>query len=51
VRFFLNQGKHVVDILKIFKMMDCKSMPTSMVTNMNFFSNTSSEIVDAIIYR
>jgi hypothetical protein len=39
---FLNQGKYVVDILKRFKMMDCKSMPTSMVTNLMLLSDTSS---------
>jgi hypothetical protein len=43
---FLNQRKYVVEILKIFKMMDCKAMPTPMVTNLNFLRNTSSEIVD-----
>jgi hypothetical protein len=29
---FLNQGKYAVEILKRFEMMDCKSMPTPMVT-------------------
>jgi hypothetical protein len=32
-------------------MMDCKSIPTLMVTNLNLLSDTSSEIVDATMYR
>jgi hypothetical protein len=32
-------------------MMDCKSMSTLMVTNMKLLSDTSSEIVDATMYR
>ena len=32
-------------------MMDCKAMPTPMVTNLKLLSDTSSEIVDAIMYR
>jgi hypothetical protein len=48
---FLNQGKYVVDILKRFRMMDCKDMPTLMVKNMKLLRNTSSEIVDATIYK
>jgi hypothetical protein len=31
---FLNQGKYAVEILKRFKMLDCKEMATSMVSNM-----------------
>jgi hypothetical protein len=48
---FLNQGKYVVEILKRFRMMDCKAMPTSMVTNLKLLSDTSSETVDATMYR
>jgi hypothetical protein len=48
---FLNQGKYVVEILKRFKMMDCKAMPTPMVTNLKLLSNTSSETMDATMYR
>ena len=43
---FLNQGKYVVEILKRFDMLDCKSMNTSMDTNLNLLSNESSELVD-----
>jgi hypothetical protein len=32
-------------------MMDCKSMPTPMVTNMKFLSETYSKTVDATMYR
>jgi hypothetical protein len=48
---FLCQGKYAVEILKRFDMMDCKSMPTPMVTNLKLLSDTSSEIVDVTMYR
>jgi hypothetical protein len=48
---FLNQGKYVVEILKRFRMMGCKAMPTPMVTNMKLLSDTSSETVDATMYK
>jgi hypothetical protein len=32
-------------------MMDCKAMPTMMVTNLKLLSDTSSETVDATMYR
>lgn len=32
-------------------MMDCKPMPTPMVANLKMFSDTSSDLVDATIYR
>jgi len=48
---FLSQGKYIVDILKRFKMMDCKSMPTPMVENLKLLSDTSSETMDATLYR
>ena len=47
----LSQEKHVVEILKRFKMMDCKSMTTSMMTNLKLFGDTTSKIVDATLYR
>jgi hypothetical protein len=43
----LSQGKYVVEILKRFGMMDCKSMTTPMTTNPKLLCDTSSEIVDA----
>ena len=33
----LNQGKYTVEILKIFDMLDCKSMDTPMDTNLDLF--------------
>ena len=47
----LSQGKYVVEILKRFKMMDCKSMTTPMITNMKLFGDTTFERVDATVYR
>jgi len=47
---FLCQGKYVIDILKRFGMMDCKFIPTTMVTNLKLLSDTSSEIVDVTMY-
>ena len=43
---FLNQGKYVVEILKIFDMLDYKSMATPMDTNLKLLSDESSELVD-----
>jgi hypothetical protein len=40
-----------VEILKRFGMMDCKAIPTSMLTNMNLLNNTSSETMDATMYK
>ena len=48
---FLNQGKYVVEILKIFDMLDCKAMATPMDTNLKLLSNKSSESVDVTLYR
>jgi hypothetical protein len=46
----LSQGKYVVEILKRFGMMDCKSMTTPMTTNPKLLCDTSSEIVDTTLY-
>jgi hypothetical protein len=43
----LSQGKYVVEILKKFGMMDCKSITTPMTTNPKLLCDTSSKIVDA----
>jgi hypothetical protein len=32
---FLGQGKYAIEILRIFNMEECKSMDTSMITNIN----------------
>ena len=47
----LSQGKYVVEILKRFGMMDCKSITTPMTTNLKLFGDTTSERVDATLYR
>jgi hypothetical protein len=41
-QIFLNQRKYIVEILKRFRMMDCKSMPTLMVKNLKLLSDTYS---------
>jgi len=48
---FQCQGKYAVKILKRFDMMNCKSMPTLMVMNLNLLSDTSSKTVDDTMYR
>ena len=47
----LSQGKYVVEILKKFGIMDCKSMSTPMTMNLKLSGDTTSEIVDATLYR
>jgi hypothetical protein len=48
---FLNQGKYAVEILKRFGMLDCKAISTPMVANLKLLCVTTSETVDATIYR
>jgi hypothetical protein len=50
---FVAQGKYTVDVLKRFGMMDCKSMYTSMVTNLRKLHDydTCSDLVDPTMYR
>jgi hypothetical protein len=50
---FLAQGKYIVDVLKRFGMMDCKSMSTPIVTNLRKLhdSDTCSDLVDPTMYR
>ena len=38
----LGQGKYAVDILKRFRMMDCKEMDTPMASNLKLLSVDSS---------
>jgi hypothetical protein len=47
-KIFLAQGKYTVDVIKRFGMMNCKSMSTSMVTNLRKLhdSDTGSYLVD-----
>ena len=47
---FLGQGKYAVDIMKRFRMMECKAMTTTMELNLKLLSDASSETVDATMY-
>ena len=47
---FLNQEKYVVEILKIFDLLECKSMATPMDSNLNLLANESLELVDVTCY-
>ena len=48
---FSNQGMYVVEILKRFDMLDCKSMATPMETNLKLLSGETLELVDMTHYR
>lgn len=50
---FLSQGKYIVDVLKRFRMMDCKSMSTPMVSNLKKLhdSDFGLDSVDPTMYR
>jgi hypothetical protein len=50
---FIAQGKYIMDVLKRFGMMDCKSMSTPTVTNLRKLhdSDTGLYLVDPTMYR
>ena len=48
---FLGQGNYVVEILKRFKMMECKYMTTPMASNLKLLSDASSKSVDLMMYH
>jgi hypothetical protein len=50
-KIFLNQGKYAIEILKRFDMLECKSMNTPMETKLKLMVDTSSELIDAMLYR
>jgi hypothetical protein len=50
-KIFFNQGKYAIEILKMFDMLECKSMNTPMETKLKLMVDTSSELVDATLYR
>jgi hypothetical protein len=50
-RIFLNQGKYTVEILKRFDMLECKPMNTPMEARLKLLHNTSSDLIDATLYR
>ena len=47
----LGKGEYAVEILKRFRMMDCKAMCTPMESNLNLLSDASSKLVDSTMYR
>jgi hypothetical protein len=49
-KIFPNQGKYAVK-MKRFDMLKCKSMYTPMKMKLELLVDTSSELVDAILYR
>ena len=48
---FIRQGKYAVEILKRFRMMDCKAMATPMSSNLKLLGVSSSNSVDATMYH
>jgi hypothetical protein len=50
-RIFHNQGKYMVKILKRFDMLECKPMNTPMEGKLKLLVNTSSDLIDATLYR
>jgi hypothetical protein len=51
MRLFLSQGKYVVEILKKFGMIECKSMPTPMVMDLKKMSDVDLGEIDMHLYR
>jgi hypothetical protein len=49
-KIFLNQGKYAVKMKRV-DMLKCKSMYTPMETKLKLLVDTSSELVDATLYR
>jgi hypothetical protein len=50
-RIFLNQGKYTVEILKRFDMLEYKPMNTPMEAKLKLLVDTSSDLIDATLYR
>jgi hypothetical protein len=50
-RIFLNKGKYTVKILKRFDMLECKSMNTPLEAKLKLLIDTSSDLIDATLYR
>jgi hypothetical protein len=48
---FLRHGKYAIEILKIFGMMECKSMTTPMTTNLNTLGASDFDLVDLTMYK
>ena len=45
------EKKSIVEVLKRFRMMDCKAMTTPMASNLKLLSDASLELVDATMYH
>ena len=48
---FLGQGKYAIDILKRFRMDDCKPVATPMITNLKKVTTSDSDMMDPTLYR
>ena len=48
---FLGQGKYAVDILRRFRMEDCRTMSTPMIKNLNKLHASEGELLDPTLYR
>jgi hypothetical protein len=48
---FFGQGKYAFEILKRFRMEDCKPMATPTITNLKKVTTLDSELVDPTLYR
>ena len=48
---FLGQGKYAVEILKRFRMLECKAIATTMAYNLKLLIDASCKTVDATMYR
>ena len=47
----LGKGNYVVEILKRFRIMDCKVMNTPMASKLKLLSVASSELIDSTMYH
>ena len=48
---FLGQGKYVVEILKRFRMLNCKTIAMPMASNLKLLCDSSSYSTDATMYH
>ena len=51
MRFYLGQGKYVVEILKKFGILDCKAITTPMASNLKILFDASLDTIDSMMYR
>jgi hypothetical protein len=49
--FFLGQRKYLVEILRRFRMTDCRPMSTPIVTNWRKIDTSDSKTIDPTVYR